>query len=109
MIKVWDDRDDEAKLRPAILKVTLSTGDTYVLSEANGWCVTVSGLPKYVAGVEQHYTWSEQSVLGYSSTVTVTGDVTTFTNYYRKPGVPRKPYQPAAGQGIVNNNGDCFD
>jgi hypothetical protein len=103
--------------------VTLSNGETYYLSEANGWTVTVSGLPKYVNGAEAHYTWSEQSVLGYTQTSAVTnGTTTTFTNRFTSPVLPDnenpgKPpvyifedYDTPLGiEVIINHVGDCFD
>jgi len=103
--------------------VTLSNGETYYLSAANGWTVTVSGLPKFVNGVEARYTWSEQSVLGYTQTSAVTnGNMTTFTNRFTSPvlpdnGNPGKPpvyifedYDTPLGiEVIINHVGDCFD
>ena len=133
VIKVWDDNDNAANLRPATLRVTLSNGESYTLSEANGWTVTVEDLPKYVNGTEVAYTWSEQSVLGYTSSVATSGNVTTFTNTYRlvtppttPPGgnnPPRTPnetpeepleviedYNTALGiEVMINHVGDCFD
>jgi hypothetical protein len=120
--KVWDDSNNAAGLRPAILRVTLSNGRTYVLSASNNWTVTVNDLPKYYAGQPVHYTWSEQSVLGYTQTNAVTvGEVTTFTNTYRlplppTPGNPGKPYitiddygTPLGINVMINHVGDCFD
>ena len=80
--KIWDDADNAAGLRPANLRVTLSNGSTYYLNEKNGWTITVEGLPAYKDGVEIVYTWSEQSVLGYTSTVKTDENGTTFTNHF---------------------------
>ena len=79
--KIWDDEDNAAGLRPAILKVTLSNGNSYYLSEENGWTVTVKDLPKYKEGKPVQYTWSEQSVAGYTKNEEITGDMTVFTNH----------------------------
>ena len=130
--KVWDDNDNAAGLRPATLRVTLSNGQNYTLSAANNWTVTVNNLPKYRNGALVNYSWSEQSVLGYTqANVVVTGDVTIFTNTYRMPlppttpttpDTPRTPTTPkddtitiedyATPLGIeviINHVGDCFD
>ncbi len=80
VIKVWDDADNAAGLRPANLRVTLSNGTSYYLNEANGWTVTVTGLPAYAKGKRIEYTWSEQSVLGYTKTSEKNGKITTFIN-----------------------------
>ena len=121
--KIWEDSDNAANLRPATLRVTLSGGGTYYLSEANNWTVTVENLPKYVNGVEQKYTWSEQTVAGYSSDVRINGNTTVFINHYSvvmpppPPGnPPRTPVliiedygTPLGVQVMINHVGDCFD
>jgi hypothetical protein len=116
VVKVWKDNDNKANLRPATLKVTLSNGSSYTLSEANNWTVTVEDLPKYFKGEEVKYTWSEQTVLGYKQTAAVVnGDVTTFTNTYTPPtpGNPPTPIDdydtPLNIEVIINHVGDCFD
>ena len=78
--KEWDDEDDAAHLRPKVIKVTLSNGDVYYLSEENQWTVTVTGLPRYANGEPIHYTWHEQSVPGYTQNVEVRGNTTVFIN-----------------------------
>jgi len=128
--KVWDDNNDSAGLRPATLRVTLSNGRSYTLSEANNWTVTVDNLPKYSNGQEIRYTWTEQTVLGYTSDVRVVDNVTVFTNHYRitppeppeqpgQPGRPRVPGTPVyvfedyntplGVEVVINHVGDCFD
>ena len=128
--KVWDDNNDSAGLRPATLRVTLSNGRSYTLSEANNWTVTVDNLPKYFNGQEIRYTWTEQTVLGYTSDVRVVDNVTVFTNHYRitppeppeqpgQPGRPRVPGTPVyvfedyntplGVEVVINHVGDCFD
>ena len=112
VIKVWDDNKNAAGRRPTVLRVKLSTGDEYYLSEDNDWTVTVEGLPKYKDGVEIEYTWSEQSIVGYTQTsVKTIGTVTTFTNKYRVPTVPTPPEEPKPliVEVIINHVGDCYD
>ena len=116
--KVWDDNNDAYKMRPAVLRVTLSNGMSAVLTESNGWSATIDGLPKYKNGALVNYTWSEQEVLGYTrSGYSVRDGVTTFTNSYRRR--PRNPGEPpiiieeyGTPLGIdiiINHVGDCFD
>ncbi len=127
--KVWDDGNNAAGLRPATLKVTLSNGRSYTLSEANKWTVKVDNLPKFYQGQEIHYTWSEQTVLGYSKEVKEVGDVTIFINHYDitppppptsgGPGTPGKrgtplyvfgDYGTPLGVEVeINHVGDCFE
>ena len=129
--KVWDDNNNSMGLRPATLRVTLSPGGrSYTLSDANNWTVTVENLPKFYNGQEITYTWSEQTVLGYTSDVRVVDNVTVFTNHYRitPPGPPEEPGQPGRPrlpgtpvyvfedyntplgvEVIINHVGDCFD
>lgn len=123
--KIWDDNRNEAGLRPASLRVRLSNGTNYTLNEANGWTVTVENLPKYVNGEEVRYTWSEQSVLGYTLTdVRTVGDTTIFTNSYRMPLPPTEDGTPNTGtrlhiledygtplgiEILINHVGDCYE
>ena len=117
VVKIWKDDDNKAKLRPTVLKVTLSTGVDYYLSESNNWTVTVENLPKYEKGKLINYTWSEQTVVGYKQTdVTIVGGVTTFTNTYSVPTRPGKPIVPIEEYGtplgvevIINHVGDCYE
>ena len=117
--KVWDDNNNEANLRPENLRVTLSTGDEYYLNEENGWTLTVDDLPKYDNAKLIEYTWSEQSVTGYTRTsVKVEGSTTTFTNRCVLKDTPKKQeilYEfddmpTPLGLGIcMNHVGDNFE
>ena len=84
----------------------------------------MTDLPRYDSnGNEIRYEWTEQSVLGYTSSVNVTGDVTIFTNSYGTtpdtpptPPVPHnrttiieEPPTPLGIEVIINHVGDCFD
>ncbi len=127
VVKVWDDADNAAGLRPVNLRVSLSNGSTYYLNENNGWTITVNGLPAYSHGKKISYSWSEQSVLGYTSTKQTNGTVTTFTNHYPGSSNPedgggktiRLPDKslitiedlptPLGVGGIINHVGDTFE
>ena len=80
--KVWDDADNQDGKRPESLTVTLSNGTTVTLNEENSWTAKVENLPKYAAGEEIVYTWTEESLPeGYELTSTATeGTITTLTN-----------------------------
>ena len=123
VVKVWNDNDDYARVRPTVLRVTLSNGiggtSNYYLTPANNWTVTVSNLPRFDNGRPLTYTWSEQAIAGYTQTdVTVTGNTTTFTNTYSVP-VPPGPIPttivieeydtPLGVEVLINHVGDCFD
>ena len=78
--KVWNDADDQDRIRPDHIDVTLSDGQTVTLNEANQWTATITGLPKYANGKEIIYTWTEAEVDGYASTQVTDGTITTLTN-----------------------------
>ena len=86
--KVWNDANDNDGKRPEKLEVTLNADNeaqqTVELSEANGWKATVDNLPKFKAGKEIAYTWTEGAMPeGYTLTSTkAEGTVTTLTNSY---------------------------
>lgn len=81
--KVWDDADNRDGVRPENLTVTLSDGQTAVLNAENNWTATIGNLPKYAAGEEIVYTWTEAAVEDYELTSTEkAGTVTTLTNSY---------------------------
>ena len=79
--KVWDDADNQDNMRPRILSLTLSNGDTYTLRAEENWKLEVKGLPKYAGGEEIAYTWTESVPDGYEQTGNVTtGTSTVLTN-----------------------------
>ena len=79
--KVWDDNGNQDGIRPRELRVDLSSGDFVTLNEGNGWSAGITGLPKYNAGVEIEYTWTEAEVPGYEQTGMVTREhKTVITN-----------------------------
>ena len=85
VIKVWDDNDDEAEIRPQELTVTLladgkDTGKTVTL-KGKDWTGTIPDLPKYADGKAISYTWSEPKIENYTQDSNVTKDTqTTITN-----------------------------
>ena len=109
--KVWDDNENAAGLRPTSLAVTLYNGNTPVqtvlLNEDNHWAASIADLPTVIDGEKAKYNWKEQDVLGYRSSVSQNGDVTTFTNTYKRPR-GTKP-KKAEGICIINHVGDCYD
>ena len=81
VIKVWDDADNQDGMRPEKIEVTLSNGQSVILSEENGWTATIENLPVYANGEKIVYTWAEESTSGYELTDSqVDGYVTTLTN-----------------------------
>ena len=87
--KTWNDSDNQDGVRPTEIKVDLKKNgqviQTVTLDTANGWETTVKDLPKYTAGVENIYSWSEQTdglPEGYTVTVSDPDEmgITTLTN-----------------------------
>jgi len=129
VMKIWDDDNNANGMRPSNIRVTLSNGRSYNLNAGNGWSVTVNDLPAVnSSGQPITYTWSEQSVLGYTQVSNVTtGGMTVITNRYRPPVVPPSvPGNPPSDEDeppiiiedydtplgievIINHVGDCFD
>ncbi len=115
--KVWDDNNNAVGNRPAVIFVTLRGGNntigTYRLSNDNGWAVTVNDLPTVIDGAEAVYTWTEQTVAGYTSSMISDGTTTVFTNgMYRIPPNSHylQDYDTPLGIVIdINHVGDCFD
>ena len=75
--KVWNDANNQDGKRPDSVSVSLMNGttvvDTQVLSQANNWKHTFTGLDKYIDGEEIQYTVVENNVPeGY--TVEITGN-----------------------------------
>ena len=79
--KEW--KDSNSSKRPASVTVTLYANSaqmkTYKLSKDNNWTLTVE-VPRYQDGKEIKYSWKENSVSGYTTTVKTIGNVTTVTN-----------------------------
>ena len=130
--KIWQDQDNQLKQRPESIRITLNNAITVILNEANQWSAEITDLPVYKEGQIIEYTWTEQTVLGYTQVSAVTeGNETVFTNrlYDREQDQPTQPAQGGrvprmAGKptdtiedygtplGIdteYNHAGDCFD
>ena len=129
--KIWDDNNDEQKIRPDSIAMSLSDGQkivkVVVLNEANGWSATVNNLPTVVNGQPAQYAWKEQQVLSYTlEGVMQQGNHMTFTNkVWERPENPtagRRPKTrgntwyvfedydtPLGVEVVINHVGDCFD
>lgn len=85
--KVWDDNNNANKSRPASVSVSLSNGQTVILTAVNGWSATLEGLPKYQNGKEIAYTWTEAVPANYKQTkMETSGNTTVITNQYINSG-----------------------
>ena len=78
--KTWDDNNDQDRMRPDSVSVSLSDGitavNTQTLSNANNWTYTFTNLPRYSNGTLIPYTVVENNVPeGY--TAEVTGSIET--------------------------------
>ena len=126
-VKIWEDNNNSMGLRPASIALTLSNGKHYVVTEKDGWTVTVNNLPTRINGEPVTYSWTEQAVVYYTQdSVRQEGTTTFFTNkLWEKPLVPADQVPPK-GRGdkvyvfdeydtplgvevIINHVGDCFD
>ena len=133
--KVWLDNDNEQKLRPHDIVVSLirtaggveTTVANVVLNDENGWTGQVNDLPVIVNGEKAEYAWKEQSVLSYTlNRVEEKDGVAIFYNKVwerpenptqgKAPKVPGKPMvtiddydTPLGVEIIINHVGDCFD
>ena len=126
--KVWLDNNNEQKLRPGSIAVTLlPVNQVYVLNAANGWKTEVENLPTVLNGKPVQYSWVEQETVNYRRVGEVTeGNLTTFTNQVvqipqvqenqPKPKTPEggwlriDDYDTALGMNLlINHVGDCFD
>ena len=84
VIKVWNDKNDLDGSRPESVKVTLlANGEevlTAVLSEENEWSASAVDLPMNENGKEIRYTWTEETVNGYTLKTEIIGKTTVLTN-----------------------------
>ena len=130
--KVWQDNDDQQKIRPVSIVMILKnnkneTVATVVLNKENGWTATVSNLPTVIDGKKAEYKWEEQSVLGYSllEVVDQNGTMTFINTVWERPEQPPAGHKPKTRgkeyitlddydtplgvDVIINHVGDCFD
>jgi LPXTG-motif cell wall-anchored protein len=78
--KAWDDKSDKDGIRPDSVTIRLfadgaDTGQTLVLSAENGWTGSFENLDEMKSGAKISYTVEEESVPGY--TASITGDAET--------------------------------
>lgn len=75
--KIWKDNGNNDGMRPDEITVTAhgSDGRSYTekLNADNQWSVMFSNLPKYADGKVIEYSLTEESVLGYASSITRNG------------------------------------
>lgn len=95
--KVWNDQNDQDKLRPSQIQVQLYTdgkafGEPVTLKADNDWRHVFADLAKYQEGKEVVYTVEEVAVpSGYSVTSSQTGvNQVTLTNTHQ----PKRPEDP---------------
>ena len=71
--KTWDDNNNQDGIRPESITVKLlADGEVVaskVVTEEDNWQYTFSNLPEYKAGEKIVYTITEDSVLGYETTI----------------------------------------
>lgn len=81
VVKIWDDNNNALGMRPSSIAMTLSNGQTVVLSEANNWTAVINDLPTHINKELVSYTWTEQTVPNYTQkNVSQQNNTTTFTN-----------------------------
>ena len=72
--KTWNDTDDQDGLRPDRITVNLLANGVKTaekeVTAADGWKYSFTDLPKYAAGTEITYTVTENTVTGYTTSVT---------------------------------------
>ena len=130
--KAWDDNNDEMKMRPTSIVMTLMNNKNQkvtavVLNEANNWTATVNNLPTIIDGQKATYAWKEQPVLGYKllEIRDKNGSMTFVNTLWKRPdkptkgGTPKTPGKPTVTlndyetplgvEVIINHVGDCFD
>ncbi|HEL0567383.1 TPA: Cna B-type domain-containing protein [Streptococcus equi subsp. zooepidemicus] len=71
--KIWEDNNDQAKIRPTEITINLLKNgekvDSKIVKESDGWKWKFDNLDKYEKGKEINYTITEEKVEGYSSEV----------------------------------------
>ncbi len=76
----WDDDYNSSNIRPGSLVASLGNGMTVILDSGNNWTATIDKLPIRVNGEPMDYTFTLQTVRGYSQRLTEwTGRRTVYT------------------------------
>ena len=82
--KIWKDNENNDGMRPDEITVTAHGSDgcsyTEKLNADNQWSVMFSNLPKYADGKVIEYSLTEESVPGYTSSITRNGKSFVFIN-----------------------------
>lgn len=106
--KVWEDEDDREGKRPESITIHLLANgreaDVKTLTAQDGWAWTFEDLPQSQDGQDINYTISEDTVEGY--TATLTGDVASgfvLTNTV-KPKEDPKPHHHSGGGGSSSSS-----
>ncbi|TCD53841.1 Cna B-type domain-containing protein, partial [Alloscardovia theropitheci] len=101
VVKKWDDKDNQDKIRPNSIQVQLMannepSGSSVTLSKDTDWEYTFTNLPVYKAGKKIVYTVTETStVTGYTMTGNTNNQgVVTITNSHTPTRVPPTPPTP---------------
>ena len=101
--KVWQDNNDQDKLRPSEITVHLIAngqviGQPISLNANNNWSYTWNDLDK-----ETDYSVREDSVSGYTSSQNTIGNYITITNT-ENPNIPDNPDNPGTNTGFNPGN-----
>ena len=92
---VWQDNNNENRIRPTDVTLTLSNGETFTLNEGNGWTITLTDLPTTLNHESVNYSWTIGDVIGYTSSVETNGDMTLFIlTLITRPPNPDNPKTP---------------
>nr|WP_295160431.1 Cna B-type domain-containing protein [uncultured Methanobrevibacter sp.] len=121
--KIWNDNNNQDKIRPTEVKVVLFADgievDDAILSAGNDWKYTFSNLPVYNSGKSINYTIGEVEVSNYTVDIVGENGNFTITNTHIHVYSPNmsvekislkktvKVGQQARFQIVVKNTGDC--
>ena len=86
--KIWDDSDNQDGVRPKRIEMTLSNGDTRILSPQNNWSATVEGLAKYSGSHPEHFSWDEGAKKWVPSVSALNEGLTLIEYYWTETVVP---------------------
>ena len=121
--KIWNDNDDQDRIRPVYVQVVLFADgikvDEASLSAINNWKCTFSNLPVYNSGKSINYTVGEVEVSNYTVDIVGKNGNFTITNTHMHVYTPKMSVQKISlyktvkvGQQVrfvivVKNTGDC--
>ncbi|MGY3755956.1 Cna B-type domain-containing protein [Helcococcus kunzii] len=95
VVKRWDDKNDQDKLRPTSISIVLladgeETDQKLVLTKENNWSGQFTGLDEYKDGKKIVYTIREEKVKGYTSEITGNQEDSFVVTNRHKPKTPPK-------------------